>query len=170
MALHYQIDVSATLLELLGQEVPASWDGASFASALRAHRDIGRDHLVLSQGAWTCQRAARFDDWILISTLHDGYHLYDDIMLFDLAHDPFEQHNLAGRRPDVVAHGLTRLSHWHAQMMPHVARGRDPLENVIHEGGPFHVRGALPAYLQRLRATGRGGQAALLEAKYPSLI
>ncbi|MGH8327369.1 MAG: sulfatase, partial [Steroidobacteraceae bacterium] len=26
-ALHYQIDVSATLLELLGQEVPQSWDG-----------------------------------------------------------------------------------------------------------------------------------------------
>jgi arylsulfatase A-like enzyme len=166
--LHYQIDVSATLLELLGQEVPASWDGASFAAGLRARSDVGRDHLVLSQGAWTCQRAARFDDWILISTLHDGYHLYDDLMLFDLAHDPFEQRNLASERPEVVARGLTLLSHWHAQMIPHAARGRDPLENVVREGGPFHVRDALPAYLQRLRATGRQDQAALLAAKYPS--
>ena len=61
------------------------------------------------------------------------------------------------------------MSHRLAQMLPHAARGRDPLENVVHEGGPFHVRGELPAYLQRLRATGRADQAALLAAKYPTL-
>jgi len=105
---------------------------------------------------------------MLISTLHDGYHLFEDIMLFDLGHDPFELCNLAATRPGVVARGLTLLSHWHAQMLPHAARGRDPLENVVREGGPFHVRGELPAYLLRLRATGRADQAALLEAKYPS--
>jgi hypothetical protein len=37
---------------------------------------------------------------------------------------------------------------------------------VVLEGGPFHVRGQLPAYLERLRVTGRGDQAALLGAKY----
>jgi choline-sulfatase len=165
-ALHYQIDVTATLLELLGQEVPASWDGRSFARSLTAGVDTGRDHLVVSQGAWTCQRGVRFDDWMLISTLHDGYHLFDDVMLFDLRGDCFEQHDLATERADICARGLTLLSHWQATMIPQAARGRDPLENVVREGGPFHVRGALPAYLERLRATGRSGQAARLAARY----
>ncbi len=165
-ALHYQIDVTATLLELLGQAVPESWDGQSFAASLRAGADIGRDHLVMSQGAWTCQRGVRFDDWLLISTLHGGYHLFDDVMLFDLRRDPFEQENVAAARADVAGRGLMLLAQWQARMMPTAARGRDPLDNVVREGGPYHVRGQLPAYLDRLRATGRAGEAALLAAKY----
>jgi choline-sulfatase len=165
-AFHYQIDVAATLLELVGQSVPESWDGESFAASLKAGRDAGRDHLVLSQGAWTCQRGVRFENWMLVSTLHDGYHLFEDVMLFDLSNDPFEQHDIAAARSDITARGLTLLSHWHARMIPTAARGRDPLENVIREGGPYHVRGQLPAYLDRLRATGRSELADRLAAKY----
>ncbi len=164
--LHYQIDVTATLLELLGQEIPSSWDGESFVACLTAGTDRGRDHLVLSQGAWTCQRSVRFERWLLINTLHGGYHLFDDVMLFDLHDDPFEQHNVASDRPDVAGRGLMLLSQWQSAMLPGVARGRDPLANVVLEGGPYHVRGQLPAYLERLRATGRADQAALLAARY----
>jgi arylsulfatase A-like enzyme len=167
-AFHYQIDVTATLLELLGRKVPASWDGVSFAQGLKAGEDKGRDHLIVSQGAWTCQRGVRFDDWILISTMHDGYHLYDDVMLFNLADDPHEQVNLAASRPDIAKRGLDLLSQWHNEMMKDAARGRDPLANVVAEGGPYHVRDALPTYLERLRATGRSDMAARLEAKYPA--
>jgi arylsulfatase A-like enzyme len=166
-ALHYQIDVTASLLELLGQTVPERWDGQSFAAHLQAHTDGGRDYLVLSQGAWTCQRSVRYGPWLLISTLHDGYHLFEELMLFDLHHDPHEQHNVVGKHPDVVAHALQLLGEWQQQMIARVARGRDPLINVMLEGGPYHVRGELPAYLKRLRATGRADQAALLAAKYP---
>ncbi len=166
-AFHYQVDMAATILDLLGQATPKAWDGVSFAESLRAGGDEGRDYLVVSQGAWTCQRGVRFGDWILISTLHDGYHLYDELMLFDLASDPHEQVNLASARPDIVKRGLALLDAWMAEMAPDMARGRDPLANVVAEGGPFHVRGALPAYLARLRATGRGDSAGKLEAKYP---
>ncbi|MGH8198770.1 MAG: sulfatase family protein, partial [Steroidobacteraceae bacterium] len=165
-ALHYQIDVTATLLELLGEKVPESWDGQSFAASLQRGADEGRDHLIVSQGAWTCQRGVRFDNWILINTLHGGYHLFDDVMLFDLTRDPFEQHNVAAERADVAARGLTLLSQWHTAMLRAAARGRDPLENVVLEGGPFHVRGELPRYLERLRATGRGELAGALAARY----
>lgn len=166
-AFHYQIDVTASLLELLGQDVPKGWDGASFAQGLKAGKDEGRDHLIVSQGAWTCQRGVRFENWIVISTMHDGYHLFDDVMLFDVVADPHEQVNLAKDKPDIVARGLALLSGWHETMMPGAARGRDPLANVVAEGGPYHVRGQLPAYLVRLRATGRSGKADLLEMKYP---
>jgi hypothetical protein len=103
---------------------------------------------------------------MLISTLHGGYHLFDDVMLFDLDSDPFEQRNVATERADVAAHGLTLLSHWHAAMIRNAARGRDPLENVVLEGGPYHARGELPAYLERLRSTGRAEMAAALAEKY----
>lgn len=169
-AFHYQIDVSATLLELLGQRVPRSWDGFSFAESLKAGRDEGRDHLIVSQGAWTCQRGVRFEDWILIKTWHDGYHLFEDVMLFDLKSDPHEQNDLSQARPDIVARGLTLLDKWHAEMLPNAARGRDPFDNVIAEGGPFHVRGALPAYLLRLKQTGRGDKAERLAQKYAPLL
>ncbi len=165
-ALHYQIDVTATLLELLDAKVPESWDGRSFAASLEGGGDVGRDHLVVSQGAWTCQRGVRFENWMLINTLHGGYHLYDDVMLFDLARDPFEQRNVATERPDIAARGLTLLSEWHSAMVRNAARGRDPLENVLLEGGPFHVRGELPAYLERLRETGRSELAQALLQKY----
>lgn len=167
-AFHYQVDMAATVLELLGQPTPKAWDGVSFAKSLKAGGDEGRDYLVVSQGAWTCQRGVRFGDWMLISTLHDGYHLYNELMLFDLANDPHEQVNLAATRPEIVKQGLGLLDAWMADMAPDMARGRDPLVNVVAEGGPFHVRGALPAYLERLRATGRADSAGKLEAKYPA--
>lgn len=165
-AFHYQIDVTATVLDLLGQSIPQSWDGASFATSLKAGDDEGRDHLIVSQGAWTCQRGVRFGKWMLICTMHDGYHLFDDVMLFDLAADPHEENNLAAEHPDVVAQGTALLEDWLVKMMPDAARGRDPLANVVSEGGPFHVRGELPAYLERLRATGRDDKASALVRKH----
>ncbi|UIF84905.1 sulfatase [Cupriavidus sp. UYPR2.512] len=165
-AFHYQIDVTATVLELLGQPVPENWDGVSFAQCLKSNVDEGRDHLVVSQGAWTCQRGVRFENWILICTLHDGYHLFDEMMLFDLDTDPHEQNNLVAARPDVVKKGLDLLETWEAEMMPNAARGRDPLANVRDEGGPYHVRGKLPAYLTRLVETGRADKAQALATKY----
>ena len=166
-AFHYQIDVTASLLELLGQKVPESWDGKSFAGSLKTGADEGRDHLVVSQGAWTCQRGVRFENYILISTMHDGYHLYDEVMLFDLAADPHEQENIAAARPEVTARGLDLLNRWLEDVGPQMARGRDPLANVVAEGGPYHVRSRLPAYLERLKATGRGDQAEALSRRHP---
>jgi arylsulfatase A-like enzyme len=163
---HYQIDMTATILELLGQKVPRNWDGVSFKDQLLKGDDGGRSHLVVSQGAWKCQRGVRFDDYILIQTLHDGYHLYDDWMLFDLTADPHETHNLAGDSPELLARGQGVLNEWYSERLPLAARGRDPLLNVISEGGPFHVRGQLTDYLKRLRATGRGPFADALEAKF----
>ena len=164
--LHYQIDVTATLIEMLGGTTPRSWDGQGFAESLDAGKDQGREFLVVSQGAWTCQRSVRWGDNLLIKTLHDGYHLYDDLMLFDIENDPHEQTDLCLDCPELVEDGLSRLRSWQAEMMPLAARGRDPLENVVLEGGPYHVRGQLPDYLKRLRQTNRQAHARRLEKKY----
>jgi arylsulfatase A-like enzyme len=165
-AMHYQFDVTATLLELLDGQVPESWDGQSFASSLKAGQDQGRDHLVLSQAAWTCQRGVRFERWLYLRTRHDAYHLYDDELLFDLAVDPHQQHDLTREAVDARDRGRRLLAGWEAAMRPDAARGRDPHDNVMAEGGPYHVRGQLPAYLTRLRDTGRATLADRLESKW----
>jgi choline-sulfatase len=170
-ALHYQVDVAATLLELLGGRVPPNWDGQSFAPALRVGREEGRESLVLSQGAWTCQRSVRFQrdgaEYLCIRTYHDGYHGYPDTMLFDLAQDPHEQDDLAASRPAVVHEALARLERWVADMMIRATHPTDPMWVVLHEGGPKHTRGQLPRYLERLRATGRARWAELLVSRHP---
>lgn len=166
-AFHYQIDVAATLLELVGARVPRVWDGESFARAFREGRSEGRDHLVVSQAAWTCQRAVRFGDYICIRTYHDGYHGLPELMLFDIARDPHEQQNLADQRPDLVGQALAMLEAWHADMMRSATQPTDPLWTVLREGGGYHVRGQLRAYLERLRKTGRDAWAQQLEHAHP---
>lgn len=165
-AFHYQIDVTATLLELLGQRAPSRWDGRSFAESLRAGRDEGRDHLVVSQGAWTCQRGVRFDRFHYVFTWHDAFHLYPAEMLFDVQDDPHEQRDLIASRDDVARTARALLHGWTEAALPTAANGRDPILHVLEEGGPFHTRGQLAKYAERLRATGRGHLADRLLARH----
>tara|TARA_B100001964_G_scaffold136335_2_gene150451 strand:- start:7410 stop:8882 length:1473 start_codon:yes stop_codon:yes gene_type:complete len=167
-ALHYQIDLSATVLDLLDVKVPSSWDGISIKSDLQKGNDLGRDCLVVSQGAWTCQRSVRWQDYICIQSLHDGYHLFDDVMLFDLANDPHETDNIAQSNTVARDEGLSLLGDWLGRMMQDAARGCDPLQNVINEGGPYHVKNQLKNYLSRLRDTDRHAFADALEQKFGS--
>lgn len=163
--LHYQIDVAATLLALAGLRVPRGWDGASFADALRAGAPSGREHLVLSQGAWTCQRAVRTREHLYLRTWHDGFHDWPEEMLFRIADDPHEQHDLA-QSHGVLRRELSRtLDAWTAAQLD--ATGLpDPMQTVLDEGGPWHCRGHLATYLARLRATGRGEAAARVAERH----
>ena len=165
-AKHYQIDVSATLLELLGQKVPATWDGESFADTLGKGHDVGRDALVVSQAAWACQRGVRFDDWLYLHTRHDAFHLYPEHQLFNVVSDPHELQDRASEDPSMLARGQQVLADWLALNLVDAARGGDPHDNVMAEGGPYHVRGQLPDYLVRLQKTHRAEVAAALEAKW----
>ncbi len=166
-AMHYQFDVAATTVQLAGGTAPARWDAVGFAPALRDGRDEGRAYLVVSQGAWSCQRSVRFDHHICIRSYHDGHHGFPPIMLFDLAVDPHEQRNLAPDHPDLVGRALTFLDDWYGSMMSTATHPFDPMWTVIHEGGPLHTRGQLPNYLERLRATDRAGWAARLATEHP---
>jgi choline-sulfatase len=166
-ALHYQVDLAATVLDLVGAEVPGNWDGVSFAETVRTGARHGRDYLVISQGAWSCQRSVRFDDYLCMRSYHDGYHAFPDVMLFNVSEDPHEQRDLATENPEIVARAMSLLEEWYAAMMRTATHAQDPMWTVRREGGPFHTRGHLPAYLQRLRETGRGIWAERLAAAHP---
>lgn len=154
-SLHYQVDAVATLLELCGGTVPSRWDGQSFRSSLATGAFAGRESLVLTQGAWTAQRAVRFDDWIYIRTFHDSYHGFPETMLFDLGTDPHEQHDLSDARPDVVELGAGLLEDWKRSALAQSATGVDPLDTVLEEGDPWHARWRPAEYDTWLEETGR---------------
>ena len=163
-AFHYNLDLTATITELIGGEQPDQWDGISFAASLKGE-DNGRPFLVLSQGAWSCQRSVRWANWLLIRTYHTGLKDFPAYMLFDLAADPHETTNLAGKRPEILHEGLIQMDHWLAEQMPRAWRG-DPFWGVIREGGSLHANENSPLwhnYIQRLRETGRSHHAENLE-------
>ncbi len=157
---HYGLDLPATILELVGGEQPDNWDSEGFAADL-GDQDTGRDYLVISQGAWSCQRSVRWDKWLLIRTYHTGMKAFPEYMLFDIDADPHETTNLAGQRSDVLGEGLRLMDQWLAKQMYRSQRG-DPFWGVIAEGGPLHANINGPdwaTYLERLRATGRSHHA-----------
>ena len=164
--LYYQLDMAATIIELLGGELPHRWDARSFAEAFRRGEEDGREFLVISQCAWSCQRAVRYKQWLMIRTYHDGFHDFPPYMLFDIETDPHETTNLASTHEDVVNECTRLLEAWHAEMMAHSDSQIDPLWTVMREGGPFHVRGRLEQYCKYLRETGRAHHAEALEARH----
>jgi choline-sulfatase len=167
-SLIYQGDFAATLLELIGQEVPSNWDWRSFASAFNSDQPANlRSELVLSQMAWSCQRSVRWGDWLCIRSYHDGYHGFPPVMLFNVKNDPHLQHDLAPGNPALADHGLKLLDRWMSEMMALATHSDDPMRTVMLEGGPLHTRGVLPAYLERLRATGRADGAEVLAKAHP---
>lgn len=166
-AFHYNLDWAPTLAELLSISPSEMWDGQSFAATLRGQGAAGRDYLVLSQCAHVCQRSVRFGPWLYMRTYHDGFHLFPKEMLFNVETDPHEQHNLADQHRDLCDQALRHLHDWHEAMMASMPYDTDPLWTVMREGGPFHARGQLPSYCERLEKTDRGWAVPQLRERHP---
>jgi choline-sulfatase len=175
-ALRYQLDLTSTIADLVGADVPEGWDGTSFAAAITEGDECdGRDHLVLSQGTWACQRGVRWDDWLLLRTYHDAFKTdLEELMLFDLAEDPHETTNLAADEPAVVNEGLAFLGRWTDDRLQEAAEGErggnpaspngvtDPMWEILREEGPYYTWGVLEDYVEHLQETDREEQAAEL--------
>ena len=168
--LHYSLDLLPTLAEILDVDKAAHWDGVSFRSVLTGEETdelaTVRDNLVISQNAHVCQRSARFKDWLYIRTYHDGYHLFDKEMLFHLKDDPYEQNDLKLSHPEICSEGAKIILEWQDEQMMKDPSNKDPMWVVMSEGGPFHTKTDLQAYIKRLENTNRVDGARILREKY----
>jgi choline-sulfatase len=176
----YNVDLAPTMVDLLQGYASPLWNGQSLVPALKGEEASLREELVISQCAHVCQRSVLWKDWLYVRTYHDGFRLFPQEMLFNLATDPHETEDLATVHTEVCQEGAWRLSRWHDAQMQQMAKECsdvvDPLWTVIHEGGPFHARltspgnpgspAGLAAYLDYLESTGRSDGAARLRAKY----
>lgn len=154
--MHYNLDLAPTIADLLSAQKPLRWQGQSYADTLRNGTDCGHEYLVLGQCCHGAMRSVRFGPWMYIRVIHDFYHLYPREMLFNVEEDPHETQNLVEQRPDICAEACRMMMTWWEDNMHEVPDDRDPLWTVMREGGPFHSKGQLPKYLERLQATGRG--------------
>jgi len=166
---HYGLDLAPTLMALLGMEPSPTWDGKSFSETVLRGADQGRDQLVLSQCAHICQRSVRWGPWLYMRTYHDGFRLFPQEMLFDVDADPHQLSDLAPSRPDLCREGAWRLMRWHDEMMTTQLDGydADPMWTVMREGGPYHCRGQLDRYCERLEMTDRGWAVEELRRRHP---
>ncbi len=179
---HYNLDLAPTLMDLIGGKKQDIWDGESYASAITAGEDIGRDEVTISQCCHVAQRSVRWDKWLYTRTYHCGFHLFPQEMLHNLEDDPHEQNDLAETNPELCREGQWRLSRWHDAQMQKMALTStdvvDTLWTVIREGGPHHASlthgqpgiEGFHKYMQYLEDTDRKEGADALREKYAGLI
>lgn len=165
--LHYNLDLGPTMAELFESEPSKSWDGQSYAKTIINGENCGREYLVISQCCHVCQRSVRFGPWLYMRTYHDGYHLFPEEMLYNTENDPHEQFNIAKENPEICKEAVYFLNQWHDSMMKTMQSDTDPLWTVISEGGPFHAKGHLKKYCERLKKTGRGHKVPELKQRHP---
>ena len=99
-------------------------------------------------------------------TYHDGFHLFDREMLFNIAEDPHEEHDVKADHPEICALGAKMILDWHDEQMLKSDSPIDPMMTVLHEDGPYHTHGHLDEYLARLEATGRAQGAQELRRRH----
>ncbi|MHA2131306.1 MAG: sulfatase [Promethearchaeota archaeon] len=154
-SLIYQTDVAATILEFFGLKVPDFWDGQSFYNNIENNEKFGREFLVISQNAWSCQRTVRFGEWSLIKTYHTGLKNFPELMLYNYEDDFHMINDLTEQKPKIIEKGLKLLERWHSEVLEKTPSNIDPMETVLREGGPWHTREQLNMYLNHLKKSGR---------------
>lgn len=127
----YQLDMTATLCDLLTGGFPERYDGVSLASLLRGGAGPGREELVFSHGLYTVQRSVRTRQYLLTRTYHPHeYKHLKPIELYDMETDRFQTRDLAADLPEVVADLDHRMNNWLGHQVAQPNSIGDPLMSL----------------------------------------
>jgi len=113
-------DFLPTACELVGTTAPANIDGISLLPTLLGKEQPQHDYLYWEFHWWQpAKQAVRFGDWKAVK-LHGDENNESQLMLFNLAEDLAEQHDLAAQHPDIVARAqaLMNEAHTHSPHFP----------------------------------------------------
>ncbi|MDO8684491.1 MAG: sulfatase [Armatimonadota bacterium] len=98
----YNVDLSATLCDMLGADIPSEWDGVSFGNQLKGKPGKERNYLVWGHALYTVQRAVRTKTHLMIKTYDQLDYELDPVQLYDLEKDPYQTKDIKNERPDIV--------------------------------------------------------------------
>jgi arylsulfatase A-like enzyme len=131
------VDLAPTVLGYFDLEVPGKWQGRSLKPLIENENFDWREFLVMDHGLHTAQKAIRDGKWKVIQTMHPGdwNGKLQEMQLYNVEEDPFEQENLALEKPKLVEKLKTKMDLWREQRM----HGSDPLKKV-GERGPAGYR------------------------------
>ena len=113
------IDVSATMLELAGIEVPASFEGQSLVGLMHDEVNTTAPEYVFMESGFVIDRpqlTVRHGRWKLIhvtALLNQVRMAGTEYELYDVNDDPSEVHNLADQHPELVARLSKVLHKWY---------------------------------------------------------
>jgi choline-sulfatase len=149
----YNVDLTATICDLLGVPVPGRWDGRSFAGIIRGEPYTPREYLVWDHGLYSVGRSVRTDEWLMMRTYHPGVVPLEPIELYNMNEDPFMTNNVAQSHPHVIEKLDHLLQQWVHDQVGQPFSAPDPLPLVV-ETGPFkYIK--KDWWANRLREVGR---------------
>ncbi|MHB1583469.1 MAG: sulfatase [Acidimicrobiales bacterium] len=150
----YHLDLCPTLCDLLDIPSPGGWDGMSFAAGVRGESFAGREHLVLSHGSYTYQRALRTPEHLYVRTLHPGLWRLEQEQLYAISVDPHMTSDLIADHGAVAAQLAGVLDDWRVRHSTMTGPDPDPMEarRFLEPEQAFPIG----LYVNRLRQSDRG--------------
>lgn len=149
----YNVDLIATLCDLLDIEVPKKWDGRSFAGIIRGQNYTPREYLVWDHALYSVGRSVRTDKWLMMRTYHPGVVPLEPLELYNMEEDPFMTNNLAESRPDVVEKMDHLLMQWLQEQVGQPFSEPDPLPLIVQTGPYKYIKEDM--WAESLREVGR---------------
>ncbi|MFZ4451546.1 sulfatase family protein [Salibacterium aidingense] len=163
-ALLLNVDVMATLIDIVGLKKPVGWDGLSFLPLLEAITDEFRSYLVMDHALYTCQRAVRDERWYFIRTYHPGLYAFEKVSLYDMKKDPYQQLNVIEQHPETAKEMDHRLMQWYQIHFHEKRKTLDPMQEVVKTGPWKYV--TLESWVEHLRKNNWIEESVKLEKKF----
>ncbi|HUC90592.1 MAG TPA: sulfatase [Paenibacillus sp.] len=131
-------DIMPTVLELLGVDGGAGFDGRSLIRMIAGEETDRVSEFYITECTWMRKHGWRTPEWKLIRALEPDFHFKPEVELYNLIRDPEENVNLAGQEPEIVAL-LTK------RMEDHIARreGQTGRTNPIRTNLNWHGTGKM---------------------------
>lgn len=149
----YNVDLTATICDLLGVPVPSRWDGKSFAAILRGEAYEPRPYLVWDHGLYSVSRTVRTDQWLMMRTYHPGVVPLEPVELYNMKDDPHMLANLSRSHPEQLQYMDHLMQEWHHAQVGHPSSAPDPLPLVVQTGPFKYIQ--KEQWAERLREVGR---------------
>jgi arylsulfatase A-like enzyme len=136
------MDVTPTIVDLLGVKDKPPFDGLSLVPQMKGRRRIPTSEFYITECTWMRKHGWRTPHWKLIHALEPDFHFKPEVELYNLVEDPEESKNLASREKKVVQLLEDRMHAWIARREKETGRPNPMFTNLHWHGaksvpGPF---------------------------------